>query len=218
MLDIGAWNGCLSFECERRNALEVVALGPDNPEATGFRRLQREIGSTRTRWVTGSVYDLNPKKLGYFDLILFCGVLYHLRYPLLAIDNIRRVAVGEVYTETVVIDKRGVNHPELPLWLFYKDGQLENDESNWFGPNSLAVAQAFQSAGFDIELLTCAGRGTFRASVRPNLPDFLTQATLENLFYRELMSPLLRSHPIKDWLQNQVQSPFLSARGRDGST
>src|SRR5262249_33542118 len=35
VLDVGAWNGCLSFECERRGAREVVALGPEDPAATG---------------------------------------------------------------------------------------------------------------------------------------------------------------------------------------
>src|SRR5262249_41031030 len=38
VLDVGAWNGCFSFECERRGADEVVAFGPENPEEVGFNR------------------------------------------------------------------------------------------------------------------------------------------------------------------------------------
>jgi tRNA (mo5U34)-methyltransferase len=108
VLDIGAWNGCLSFECERRGASEVVAIGPENPSETGFDRLHAVLGSKRTRYVLGSVYDLDPCKLGYFDVVLFCGVLYHLRYPLLGMDNLRRICTGEVFAETYVTDCRAL--------------------------------------------------------------------------------------------------------------
>lgn len=102
VLDIGAENGCLSFECERRNALEVVALDPGYPALKGFNHLKRALGSKRTRHIRGTVYHLDPRELGFFDVVLFCGVLYHLRHPLLALDNIRRVARGEIYVETAV--------------------------------------------------------------------------------------------------------------------
>src|SRR5260370_21805961 len=47
VLDIGAWNGCLSFECERRGAREVVALGPQDPNVTGFHKLREILQSRR---------------------------------------------------------------------------------------------------------------------------------------------------------------------------
>ncbi len=55
---------------------------------TGFDQLKRVLGS-HVQYVTGSVYTLSPQELGTFDVILFFGVLYHLRYPLLAIDRPR---------------------------------------------------------------------------------------------------------------------------------
>src|SRR5205807_1365526 len=177
-LDVGAWNGCLSLECERRGAAEVIALGPEDPEHTGFCRMRDLLGS-RVQYRIGSVYDLNPDELGTFDIVLFCGVLYHLRYPLLGIDNIRKVCKGEVFVETHVCDdqfilpdrKRGLKSvqlhsmsPELlnvPVWQFYRRDELNKDPSNWFGPNAEAVIQAFESAGFATRLLSKKRRGMF---------------------------------------------------------
>jgi tRNA (mo5U34)-methyltransferase len=191
VLDIGAWNGCLSFECERRGASEVVAISPENPSQTGFNKVRDIIGSKRVRYVRGSVYDLNPRKLGMFDIVLFCGVLYHLRYPLLGIDNIRKICKGEVFVETHVCDdqfilrdgNRGLKSvnlramsPELlktPVWQFYRRDELNNDESNWFGPNVEAVIQAFESAGFATRLISKKRRGMFHGVVKPGMPEFL---------------------------------------------
>jgi tRNA (mo5U34)-methyltransferase len=184
VLDVGAWNGCCSFECERRGAAEVIALSLEDPAgAGGFDRLKRLLGS-RVKYVRGSVYTLSPAEFGTFDVILFFGVLYHLRYPLLAIDRLRAVSRGEVFTETHTID----NHDWLrgppkfadapadvreallrtPVWRQYREFELHpQDSSNWFGPNAAAVLEAFESAGFDIALTRAwASRAAFRAQVR----------------------------------------------------
>jgi tRNA (mo5U34)-methyltransferase len=232
----------MSFECERRNALEVVALGPEDPEATGFTRLQKILKSTRTRYVRGSCYHLDPEKLGFFDIVLFCGVLYHLRYPLLAIDNIRRVATDKVYVETVVMDERPVEYEEtegleraksahallsglkkIPVWIFFSGKELEGDFSNWFGPNETAVEQAFQSAGFDI--VRCSGhakRGQFKATVRPGIPEFISDGSAEAYFYPQLLAPLIGGHPLRrridELLDELIPFPLegLAARVRTG--
>jgi tRNA (mo5U34)-methyltransferase len=207
VLDIGAWNGCLSFECERRGAREVIALGPESPEVTGFSRLREALGSTRTHYLPGSAYDLNPEKLGYFDVVLFCGVLYHLRYPLLGIDNIRRVCTGEVFVETLVSDVQVLLHepkglrkvllrqlsPPLAkgsLWQFFRGDELHQDPSNWFAPNALAVQEAFASAGFDMQILKTDGRATLRGRIRHGVPEFLTIGSGEGVYYDTLVSHL----------------------------
>jgi tRNA (mo5U34)-methyltransferase len=209
VLDIGAWNGCASFECERRGASEVIALGPENPANTGFNKIRDALGLTRTRYLQGTVYDLDPEKLGHFDLVLFLGVLYHLRYPLLGIDNIRRVCTGTVFVETFVTDNAWICKeqgeikkcpqnsisPKLeshPVWQFYRSDELDGDNSNWFGPNSTAVLQAFKSAGFDVELVSSWNyRAGFRAQVKDGLPEFLACSLFDRRFYDVLLSPVL---------------------------
>lgn len=195
VLDVGAWNGCFSFECERRGADEVVALSLENPTANGFNRLKQLLNS-KVRYIEGSVYTLSSRELGEFDVILFFGVLYHLRYPLLAIDRLRGVSRGEVFIETHVIDNypwlRGVNGfvrklpgvktvlRNTPIWRQYREFELHpQDQSNWFGPNVAAVLEAFQSAGFDIaHVQSWSDRASFRASSGP-LPARLLNHTYE---------------------------------------
>lgn len=178
VLDVGTFNCCCAFECERRGASEVVALDLQTPEELGFTALKAALRSDRVRFRRGSVYHLDPEDIGTFDVILFFGVLYHLRYPLLAIDQLRRVSRGTTYTETLVIDQRflaegrdfqplSMYHSALsqvPLWQFYKANELAGDYSNWFGPNIRAVLDAFESAGFSASLISQWGdRAAFQA-------------------------------------------------------
>ena len=164
VLDVGAWHGCFSFECERRGAAEVVALSLEDPEAVGFTRLHAALRS-RVRYVRGSVYSIEPSALGEFDVVLLLGVLYHLRYPLLAVDRLRDVCRGVCLVETHVIDRHFIladgagtstllpAWARLPLWRFYPRDELNADPSNWFGPSTQAVLDAFDSAGFRTLLL-----------------------------------------------------------------
>jgi hypothetical protein len=200
----------MSFECERRGASEVVALGPEDPDWTGFNRIRQAIGSTRTRHVLGSIYDLDPRVLGYFDVVLCCQIIYHLRYPLLGIDNLRRVCQGDLYLETQVCDSKVLSRgpgglkwvgleaaaPDLagtPLWQFYRLGELNQDHSNWFNPNTAAVIQALESAGFDTQLVRLSDqRASFHGTVKEGLPEYLAIACAESVFYDVISSPLFR--------------------------
>ncbi len=207
VLDVGTWNGCIAFECERRGASEVIALGPEDPDLTGFHALRKLLGSTRTQHRIGTVYSLSPLELGHFDIIFFCGVLVHLRYPLLGIDNLRRVARGEVFINSVLqIPSRGkargkdkATAPQdpmqlyldtVPSWRFLRREELKKDFSNWFVPNRAAVMAAFESAGFEIEFLR---KGKFRAVAKPGMPEFLERPSCESKYYEELMSPILHA-------------------------
>jgi tRNA (mo5U34)-methyltransferase len=199
VLDIGAWNGCFSFECERRGASEVVAYSLENPDVAGFTRL-KELLCSRVKYVQGSVYSLAPEVVGEFDLILFFGVLYHLRYPLLAIDRIRSVSRGDVLIETHTLTSWHLLRSPLwmlgvllnlaalfrstPLWRQYKEFELHpEDQSNWFGPNIAAVTEAFESAGFRMHHLDSwefGSRSAFRAEATQR-PRRLVDATYEGL-------------------------------------
>jgi tRNA (mo5U34)-methyltransferase len=114
VLDVGAFNGCCSFECERRGAAEVIALDLQPPAALGFPLIRDAISSRRVEFVQGSVYNLNPAIWGNSMWSCFFGVLYHLRYPLLAIDQLRRILRGTVYIESLVIDHRFLARARFP--------------------------------------------------------------------------------------------------------
>src|SRR5215813_12279415 len=90
VLDIGAWDGWFSFEMERRGA-EVVAIDCwDNPRFHEMRaRLRSKVDYRRM-----NVYELSPERVGRFDIVLFFGVLYHLKHPLLALERVCSVTEG----------------------------------------------------------------------------------------------------------------------------
>jgi len=189
ILDIGSANGCMSLECERRGAAEVIGLTPrmvwtGDTVSCVTPSEQRERTSGLAPFT-----NLNPDLLGYFDTVLFCGVLYHLRYPMLAIDNIRRVATGDVFIETHLSDEElSGTDKDIPLWRFYRLNELNGDHSNWFGPNIAAVQQAFESAGFSTKLLNSSGgRGRFHAVVREGMPEFLNIRCQEARSYDVLL-------------------------------
>jgi tRNA (mo5U34)-methyltransferase len=150
VLDIGAWDGFFSFECERRGAARVVATdyyswhGSGWGEKAGFELAREALGS-RVEDVDIDVMDISPERLGMFDLVLFLGVLYHLRHPFLAIEKIAAVTRGTLILETV-IDLVGLGRPAM---AFYPDRELNADPTNWWGPNQAAVVGMLKSAGLD---------------------------------------------------------------------
>jgi tRNA (mo5U34)-methyltransferase len=150
VLDIGAWDGFFSFECERRGAARVVATDYYSWHGSGWGakagfELAREALGSHVEDVDVDVMDIAPSRLGTFDLVLFLGVLYHLRHPLLAIEKIAAVTRGTLILETVV-DLVGLGRPAM---AFYPDRELNADPTNWWGPNQEAVVGMLKSAGFD---------------------------------------------------------------------
>ncbi len=87
VLDLGCNGGFFSLEMKRRGAARVVAADFD-PRYLAQARLAAEVSGLDLELRQLSVYDVAG--LGErFDVVLFMGVLYHLRHPLLALDLIR---------------------------------------------------------------------------------------------------------------------------------
>jgi len=150
VLDVGAWDGFFSFECERRGAARVVAADFYSWHDTGWGtkagfQLARQALGSRVEDVDIDVMDLSPERIGTFDVVLFLGVLYHLRHPLLALERIASVARDLLILETVV-DMVGVSRPAM---AFYPGRELNNDPTNWWAPNIPAVHGMLNSVGFD---------------------------------------------------------------------
>ena len=134
VLDIGAWDGFFSFECERRGAARVVAADYYSWHGTGWGakagfELAREALGSRVEDIDVDVMDISPDRLGTFDVVLFLGVLYHLRHPLLAIEKIAAVTRGTLILETVV-DLVGLGRPAM---AFYPGRELNADPDQLVG-------------------------------------------------------------------------------------
>lgn len=142
VLDIGAWDGFFAFEMERRGA-QVTAI--DSTEIENFYVVRRLLNSSADYRVQ-SVYDLSLERNGAFDIVLFMGVLYHLKHPLLALER-----VCEVTRELAIVESFVTNEApsgELASLQFYETNELLGQIDNWCGPNLECLLAFCRTAGF----------------------------------------------------------------------
>lgn len=102
VLDIGCRDGLFCFEAERRGASEVIGIDNDlSPAAVEF--LIPFLGS-RVRMHELNLLDLKPETFGRFDVVIFAGLLYHLRYPFYGLKLMRDVLNddGAAVVETAI--------------------------------------------------------------------------------------------------------------------
>jgi tRNA (mo5U34)-methyltransferase len=78
-------------------------------------------------------------------LASYLDVLYHMRNPLLALERVFSVTKRQLILETVV-DCMTINRPVI---AFYPGAELNNDGSNWCGPNRAAVEAMLKTVGFN---------------------------------------------------------------------
>ena len=150
-LDIGTTNGGAAFALERRGAAYVVATDIYESEWFGFNVLRR-LSRSRVEFRKLSVYQLGMLK-ERFDVVLFWGVLYHLRHPLLALDSVREVTGGTAYIETAVCDHEREDYAEASVVRFYRRAELDGDGSNWFAPSTRTFVDWCASCGYEPTLI-----------------------------------------------------------------
>jgi tRNA (mo5U34)-methyltransferase len=173
VLDIGTCDGFFAFEAERRGAARVLATDRHPADHLGFA-VARDLLGSKVEYAIASVYDLTPERFGTFDVVLFPGVLYHLRHPLLAIDRIHGVCREYAFVESHVLDGAFLDdgswtplaelHPALApsaIMQFYPGSELNDDASNWFAPTVRCIELMLSTSGFRPRL---AGRWLDRAS------------------------------------------------------
>ncbi|MGX7677319.1 class I SAM-dependent methyltransferase [Jatrophihabitans sp. DSM 45814] len=115
------------------------------PGRAGFEYARKNLGSG-VRPVVGDFMTMDLRALGRFDIVLFLGVLYHLRDPFLALRRLRAVTKG-----TAVIETAGINIPgafDDKLWMFLETTELNDDPTNWWAPSSAGLVAACRAAGF----------------------------------------------------------------------
>lgn len=150
VLDIGTTNGGTAFALEARGASRVVAVDVVPPTHFGFEATRDFLGS-RAEFVQESVYRLPWVLKEEFDLVIFTGVLYHLRHPLLALDALRDLTRGTGVIETAVCDWEVPDLADKPYGRFYRRDELGKDWSNWYAPTSRLLMDWCGSCGLDAE-------------------------------------------------------------------
>jgi len=119
---------------------------PDTlPGRRGFDLAHRELGSA-VEPVVGDFMDVDPATLGTFDVVLFLGVLYHVRDPLAALEQVRRLTAGVAVIETEAICVLGL--PDATLLDFTAGAEFRRDHTNWYVPTAPALDALCRAAGF----------------------------------------------------------------------
>jgi tRNA (mo5U34)-methyltransferase len=166
VLDIGCNGGFYSIEMKRRGAARVVGLDADERYLRQARFAAEVSGFPDIEFRVADVYDVGT--VGErFDLVIFMGVLYHLRHPLLALDLIHEHVVkdnGLLLFQSMQRGSREIEHvdgdypfsaedhfdrPGYPK-LHFIEHRYTGDVTNWWVPNRACAEAMLRSAGFAI--------------------------------------------------------------------
>jgi 2-polyprenyl-3-methyl-5-hydroxy-6-metoxy-1,4-benzoquinol methylase len=112
VLDVGCRDGLYSFAAERRGAAEIIGI--DNNRSVAAVELLIPYLGSKVVMHELNLYDLTPDRFGTFDVIIFAGVLYHLRHPFWGLRVLRDLVKpgGTLVLETAIF--YGVTtHPML---------------------------------------------------------------------------------------------------------
>ena len=163
VLDIGCNAGFYSIEMKRRGADRVVGIDFDEKylaqakfaaDALGFEIEFRKLSAY-------DVHELGEK----FDIVLFLGVFYHLRHPLLALDLIHEHVASDLFifqslqrgSEAIELLEDDYEFSETDVFerpgfpkMYFIEKRYSGDPTNWWIPNRACVEAMLRSAGFDI--------------------------------------------------------------------
>jgi tRNA (mo5U34)-methyltransferase len=189
-LDIGTHDGFFAFELERRGASEVLAIDiadhlawdwpPDARPASsdqlqgaafdghdkgdGFRLAARALDST-AEWRALSIYDLDPRDVGMFDVVVCGSLLLHLREPLRALEAVRSVCGGHFLSSEQIQPWLTLLGRRRPLAVLSGSGP----ECQWWRPNAAGHRQMLRAGGFDVVDASRPYTVRFNAHRRPPL-------------------------------------------------
>lgn len=162
-LDIGCNAGFYTFELARRGG-RVLGIDVDDHYLKQARWASEQYGFTdRVRFRKMQVYDL-ARHVDRYDLVLFMGVFYHLRYPLLGLDIVAGHTDRMMIFQTLEMeqsdiyekvrghdfnDRKVLNEPGWPKLAFIEH-EFSGDPTNWWAPNRAATEALLRSAGLKI--------------------------------------------------------------------
>lgn len=170
VLDIGCNAGFYAIEMAKRGAARVLGIDSDARYLEQARLASGALGFVDIEFAQLDVYDI--ARLGErFDLVIFMGVLYHLRHPLLALDLIREHVAGDMLLFQTMQQGSNTVAPVPADHPFHKPGTFDppdyfdepgypklhfiereyaHDWTNWWAPNAACSQAMLRAAGFTI--------------------------------------------------------------------
>jgi tRNA (mo5U34)-methyltransferase len=162
VLDIGCNGGFYSIEMKRRGAKRVLGIDVDDRYLNQARFAAKTLGFD-IEFEKRSVYSVDEIP-GQFDLVLFMGVFYHLRYPLFTLDKVIKKVGGKLVFQTMIRGSETVKQwaEDYPFWnkeifedrdfpaMYFIEKRYSHDPTNWWIPNCAAVEGMLRSSGLEI--------------------------------------------------------------------
>ena len=136
---------------------------PDLPGRRGFEFAAAALSSKVTP-VVGDFQHIDLDELGEFDVVLYLGVLYHMKEPLTCLERLRTVTTEVAVIETEAVHLNGLDHEAL--LQFHAGSSLRTDFGNWYVPTIEALHNLCRAAGFSDVRTVVGPRRPARAGTR----------------------------------------------------
>ncbi len=166
VLDIGCRDGLFCFEAEKLGAREVIGI--DNDPSSGAREFLIPFFGSKVELHELNVLDLTPQTFGKFDVVVFPGVLYHLRYPFWALKLIRDVLEddGKLLLETAVL----IDDNRVPLVFCPIGADSPYDATSCTFFNTKGLMDTLYSLGLTVQHIEYLNPDTHANQAQPGEP------------------------------------------------
>jgi len=151
VIDLGCANGLFALAAENGGAEQILAVDHTKHNIECLEKVILPHLESKIRAIQLNVLDLKTETHGKFDVVIFAGVLYHLKYPFSALKIVRNIVNdgGSLILETGIFDDfntRALLYCPSPTDTPYK-GRLANSCSFF---NEKALYENLQYFGFRV--------------------------------------------------------------------
>jgi tRNA (mo5U34)-methyltransferase len=162
VLDIGCNAGFYSLQLHGRGA-KVTGIEHD-PHYFAQAKLAAEVLGAEIDYRLMDVYEVDQLEEQY-DYVLFMGVLYHLRYPLYALDKVAKLPREKLIFQSMlrgsretmelaedypITEREIFDDPRYPA-MYFIERRYAGDPTNWWTPNRAGMEAMLRSAGLRID-------------------------------------------------------------------
>ncbi len=159
LLDVGCNAGFYAFEAKRRGAARVLGVDGQRQHVRQALFVRKALG-LEVEFRRMNVYELTRRNVGQFDITLALGLIYHLKHPVLALDNLYEVTRELLIIETAIMPPErtpeSFSHPlGESVMRLHALACVENPAgakeqvANWFLPGVEALRALLRNTGFD---------------------------------------------------------------------
>lgn len=165
VLDVGGNAGYFSMQMKRRGAGRIVLVEPYREFARQAEFVAKQFG-VEIEVVNEDIHTYCLTTEDRFDYVLFLGLFYHLKYPVLALDRLAEMTKTRMFFQSHQVGSKNdayakkadysrgaddaiLNEPGFPRLLFI-ESLYNGDPTNWWIPNPAGLESLLRSAGMQV--------------------------------------------------------------------